>query len=59
MTAVKNQFGNYLDGRNRDEVIHAWEKGQTAVIIDGVRLDIVGSTRDAAGNLTIKVEVCL
>ncbi|ADV47012.1 hypothetical protein [Nitratifractor salsuginis] len=59
MTSVVNQFGRYLDGRHRDEIIAAWQKGESAVVIEGVRLDIVSSDRDAAGNLVIRVEVCL
>lgn len=57
MISIVNQFGRHLDGRNREEVIYAWEHWQTTAIIDGTRLNILGSDKDKSGNVTIRVEV--
>jgi len=59
MTSVVNQWGRYLDGREREEVIHAHESGATALVIDGIHLEILGADSDGNGNTVIKVKVKL
>jgi len=58
MTTVINQWGMYIDGRVRDEIIHAVETDATSLVIDGTHIKIVKVTTTEDRKI-IEVEVLL
>ena len=54
---VVNQFGKYIDGKERDEIINAAYADRTSVIIDEVYVAIVAFRKDEDGNEVVEVQV--
>lgn len=54
---VVNQYGRYLDGIGRDEVIDAIMHDRTSCMMDGNIIEIVAHQVDENGNKVTRVKV--
>ncbi len=54
---VKNENGKYLQGREYDEIVDAFQKDKSSVEIDGRKVDIVKADMTDVEEAVIIVEV--
>jgi len=57
MTIVVNQFGKYIDGDIRDEIITAADYGAAQVKVNGDTVRIIQERKDADGNRVVCIKI--